>query len=84
MSDLAAELGAGANGRIPERYKRDFEDAAGWHNGSYIQQLHREIGRAEAALQELVGHVNSLPEGHYSAWLSWWAKEAAAETEGSR
>lgn len=36
------------------------------------------ITELEDALRELVDHVNSLPEGHYSAWLTWWAKEAAA------
>jgi hypothetical protein len=36
---------------IPERYKRDYVDAVDWHNGNYIRQLHKELGRAEAALQ---------------------------------
>lgn len=67
---------------IPGDLKADYESAGVErefvYNGYHVRKIIERVGRAEAALSELIVHVNSLPEGHYSAWLTWWARENAA------
>lgn len=75
---------------IPERWREHYQackDNLEWkqnegkagHTQQIKIQLIEQLGKAEATIAELVEHVNSLPEGHYSPWLSWWAKEASSK-----
>lgn len=54
---------------------RELADCVASYAGNVIKAPTRNY-RLEKALKDVLDHVNSLPAGHYSQWLTWWAEEA--------